>query len=427
MTAIQRHHIWALVIAPRRAIAIELLSTLRHAGQLVGVSVEYKTGPNALVPPKRKAVYLVTATHLLESFCRSSSSPTISGIDLVICENLEQLNPSYELAVSLLRHATQSYPTRFIGISNSLNDPNDLADWLAADSYALHSFKPRDRDQSLAVNVSTISIPYSSAFIKALAKPAYSVIKSAETAIVFVPYRGHCQTVALDLLTQSALEVGSTRGFLPSAVSDDDFDVFLHQFQNSPYYDFVSKGIGFFHDGVPKEEQNTMLQLFAEGVLRVLIVPRDACWAVPVRAEVVVVLGCQYLQPGSGGADRQIRDYELTEVTHMQGRAVRQFGAGTFYLFCQPEAKDTYTRFLNDGLPLESSLLESPELERWLKSRSSVSSLNEQQVVDALSFTYLARRVESNPSYYDCSPMDENINISRLVDALLTRIRANEN
>lgn len=424
MTAVQRDHVWALVIAPRRSIAIELLSTLRHAGRLAGVSVEYRSGPDVLVPPKRKAVCLVTAKHLFESFCQSSPPGTISGIDLVVCENLEQLSPSYELAVSLLRHATQSSSTRFIGISNSLNDPDDLADWLAVDSYALHSLKPRDRDQSLAVNVSTISIPYSSTFMKALAKPVYGVIKGAETAIVFVPSRGHCRTVALDLLTQSALEVGLTRGFLPTTVSNDGFDVFLRQFQSSLYHDFVSKGVGFFHDGVEREEQKAMLQLFAEGVLRVLIVPHDACWSIPVRAEVVAVMGCQYLQRGSGGTDRQVHDYELTEVAHMQGRAVRQFGTGAFYLFCQPEAKDTYTRFLNDGLPLESSLLESRELETWLRTRSETSSFKEEQVVDALSFSYLARRIKSNPSYYDCDPTDENL--PRFVDALLTKIRVTE-
>ena len=423
---VQRRHVWALVIAPRRAIANELLSTLRHAGRLAGVSVEYRSGPNALIPPKSKAVYLITAKHLLESFYQSGSPTTISGIDLVVCESLEQLSPSYELAVSLLRHATQSSSTRFIGISNSLNDPNDLADWLAVDSYALHSLKPSDRDQSLAVNVSTISIPYSSTFMKTLAKPVYGVIKDAETAIVFVPSRGHCHTVALNLLTQSALEVGLTRGFLPSTVYNDGFDVFLHRFQNSLYHDFVSKGVGFFHNGVEREEQNAMLQLFAEGVLRVLIVPRDACWSIPVRAEVVVVMGCQYLQPGSGGADRQVHDYELTKVAHMQGRAVRQFGTGAFYLFCQPEAKDTYTRFLNDGLPLESSLLESQELEAWFRTRSKTSSFNEEQAVDALSFSYLARRIKSNPSYYDCTPTDDLENLTRLVDALFTKIRVAE-
>ncbi|KAF8623442.1 hypothetical protein AX15_006384 [Amanita polypyramis BW_CC] len=423
-TVVQRPDTWVLVVVPRRSTATELLSVLRHTGRLAGVRVEYKSGPNVLSQPKGKSVYVVTAAQVFDTFHRLSSSGTVTGLDMVVCENLEQLNPGYELAISLLRHATQSSPTRFIGISNSLFDPNDLANWLGADPYAVHSFKPRDRDQSLAVKVSTISIPYSASLIKAMAKPVHNVIKEAETAIIFVPSRGHCRTVALDLLTQSALEAESTTGYLPSTISNDGLDGFIHQFENSAHYDFVTKGVGFFHDGIERKEQNFMLQLFAESILRVLVVPHEACWAIPVRAEAVVVMGCQYLQSGSEGEDRQVRDYELTEVAQMQGRAIRQFGRGSFHLFCQPEAKDTYTRFLNDGLPLESSLLKSPELEMWLRTRLENPSFSEQQAIGALSFTYLARRVESNPSYYDCTQKEGNLD--RVVDTLLTRIRTSE-
>jgi antiviral helicase SLH1 len=418
---VQRRYTWALVIVPKRSVAAELLSMLRPAGNFLGVSVENRTSSNTLTPPERKAVYVVTAKNLFQAFFHSRQVNNLRGLGVVICEGLDQLTPNYELAISLLRHATQSFPTRFIGMSNSLNDPRDLADWLSVDSYGLHSFKPRDRDQSLTFEASSFSIPYSSSLLKAMAKPAHAAIKGAERAIVFVPSRGNCRAVALDLLTQSALEAGSTAGYLPDTVSDNDLEIILHRLADSPYYDFLSKGVSFFHEGIDKKEQNIILQLFLEGVLRVLIVPREACWSLPVRAEVVIVMGCQYLQSGPNGTDRQVRDFELIEVVRMQGQAVRQYGDGRFYLFCQPEAKDTYTRFLNDGLPLESSLLETPELETWFKAQMEGPSFNEKQALEMLSFTYLARRIETNPSYYGCMPSDENL--SRAVGDIFARIR----
>ncbi|PFH52850.1 hypothetical protein AMATHDRAFT_1892 [Amanita thiersii Skay4041] len=426
-TVLNKSRSWILVITPSRSVAAELLSSLGQAGNLVDVSVEFKTKANVLRPPRGKAIYIVTAMHLYLAFCQSTSHMRVPGIDLVVCENLEQLNSSYELAISLLRHATQSSPTRFIGISNSLNDPHDLADWLGVGPYALHSFKPSDRDQSLVNNASPVSIPFSSSLFKALSKQVHDAIKGAETAIVFVPTQNHCKSVALDLLTQCALEFVSTRGYLPNSIGEDLLQLTLDRLQGSPYHDFMSKGVGFFHGGLDRQDRHDVLELFAEGIIRVLLVPHDACWAIPVRAEVVVVMGCQCFQYGAEGSNPQIRDYSLTEIMQMQSRAVRNFGEGHFVLFCPPEAKDTYTRFLNNGLPLESRLLEEPELDKWLKlEMERKKSFDKQQIVEALSFTYLARRIGNNPSYYGCVTTSRDENLSRVVDRLMDKERETE-
>jgi len=105
----------------------------------------------------------------------------------------------------------------------------------------------------------------------------------------------------------------------------------------------------------------------------------------------------------------------------MQGRAVRHTGTGHFHLFCPTEAKDTYIRFLSDGLPLESRLLDSSDLESWYRHmRASAGILNKQQAAEALSSTFLAKRVVSNPSYYGTSSGPDET-LSRIVDSLEQR------
>ena len=124
---------------------------------------------------------------------------------------------------------------------------------------------------------------------------------------------------------------------------------------------------------------------------------------------------------GTGaGEERQVRDYALAEVVRMQGRAVRHDGAlGKFYLFCQAEGKDTIMRFLNDGLPLESKLLETDTLRAWYRDRRKEGSIPDKQAaVDMLSFTFLARRLVSNPAYYDARSTAVNDLLSRIVDEL---------
>ncbi|KAJ7179883.1 Sec63 Brl domain-containing protein [Mycena crocata] len=419
MTVMKTPDAWVLVVTPRKSVASETLSELRAASHATGVTIELSIGQNALARPRGRVIRIVTAPHLLQMVSQRNPKVPLRGLDLVVCESLEQLDPAYELGVSLLRHAVQTCPTRFVGASSSLSDPVDLAAWLRVDPAALLSFRPSDRDQSLSTSPHTFNIPQSSSLFKAMAKPAHTAIRSAasgESAIVFVPSRGQCRSVAYDLITQCALEQETEKGYLPEGVSQDRLEDYLVRLRDASLVDFVSRGAGFFHEGIHKPDRNLMLELYAEGIIRVLIVPRESCWTLPVRAAVVVVMGTQYSHVESEGADRQLRDYGLTEMARMQSRAVRHSGAGHFHLFCQAEGKDTFIRFLNDGLPLESALLDSPELRVWYTTHAN---LDKQQLIDALSFTFLAHRVATNPTYYDCVSSSRDENLSRIVDDLI--------
>ncbi|KAJ7129808.1 Sec63-domain-containing protein [Mycena epipterygia] len=419
MTVVKTPDAWVLVVTPRKSVASETLSELRSASDATGVTTELSFSQNALARPRGRVIRIVTAAHLLQVVSQRDPKLPLRGLDLVVCESLEQLDPAYELGVSLLRHAVQTCPTRFVGASSSLSDPVDLAAWLRVDPAALLSFRPSDRDQSLTTSPHTFSIPQSSSLFKAMAKPAHAAIQGAalgESAIVFVPSRGQCRSVAYDLITQCALEQETEKGYLPEGVSQDRLEDYLVRLRDAGLVDVVSRGIGFFHEGIYKPDRNLMLELYAEGIIRVLIVPRESCWTLPVRAAVVVVMGTQYTHAEAEGADRQLRDYGLTEMARMQSRAVRHSGAGHFHLFCQAEGKDTFIRFLNDGLPLESALLDSAELRAW---HASHAHLDKQQLVDALSFTFLAHRIATNPTYYDCVSNSRDENLSRIVDDLV--------
>ncbi|KAG6817216.1 hypothetical protein H0H87_011574 [Tephrocybe sp. NHM501043] len=423
ITTLRSSDSWVIIVMPKRSLAMEAVSELRAASRNTGITVEYATGPDNLKRPEGRVVRVLTAPQLLGSMSKNAS--LIDGLDLIVCENLELLDPVYELSIALLRHATQSSPTRFVGFSDSLNDASDVAEWLDVGSSELHSFRPRDRDQSLVFSTSTFTIPQSGALFKAMAKPAHAAIQVTPpggSAIVFVPSRGQCKPIALDLLTQCALEMETERGYLSTDTAPEYLEDYLARLQDSSLIDFVAKGVGIFHEGIQRPDRNLMLELYAEGIVRVLIVPRDSCWTLPVRATVVVVMGTQYFHVEAEGSDRQLRDYSLTELVRMQSRAVRHIGTGYFYLFCQAETKDTFTRFLNEGLPIESQLLETDDFARWVAMQSkSRGALKEQDVLDVLSFTFLARRVVSNPAYYDCTSISRDENMSRIADKILSK------
>lgn len=397
-----------------------MLSDLRHLTKSMGVAVSLLFDGDSFTPVKGKAIRVVLGAQLVGILPRLRGS--LADLRLVLCENLEQLTSAYELGVSLLRHATEAHTTRFVGISSSLNDAADLAAWLDVDPFALHSFRPRDRDQSLSISTHTFTIPQSAALFKAMAKPAHSAITSAtsrEPVIVFVPSRGQCFNVARDLITQCALQAESGRGYLPDGFPEEHLEDRLARLKDISLTEFVSHGIGFFYDGFQKDDRALMLEMYAEGLIRVMIVPREASWTLPVRASIVVVMGTQYIHVDPRRDERQVRDYGLDELVQMQGRAVRHNALGHFHLFCQAEGKDTFTRFLDDGLPLESHLLEDDVLRRWYTAeRASGQIANKQQAVEALAWTFLARRLVTNPMYYDCAPVSLDESLSRIVDRL---------
>lgn len=416
---------WVLVVAPTKISALEILSEFRSDSHGNEVLIEYGDDTRRLFSSTQsRAIRVVAAEKLLRALTSNLRIHQSSGLHLVLCEALEQMDPTYELAISLLRLSTQSIPVRFIGISGSTNDSVDLARWLSVDDTAVHSFRPQDRDQSLITTRQTFSIPYSNSLFKAMAKPAHRAIQDAPAgsqAIIFVPSRGQCRSIALDLITRCTLEMETGRGYIHDLISDDLIGDYCARFQDTSLLDFVQKGVGFFHPGIMKNDRNLMLEMFAEEIIRVLVVPKDSCWSLPTRAAVVVVMGTQYAHVEEAGGIREIKDYSLTEVVRMQSRAIQQSATGHFHLFCQAESLEIYSRFLEEGLPLESQLPDSQVLRNWVQSVYS-SEADKQRIVDALSFTFLSQRVTSNPSYYSFTGRDRAENLSYITDECVSYV-----
>ncbi|KLO19819.1 Sec63-domain-containing protein [Schizopora paradoxa] len=415
---------WCMAIFPKRSLAAEFASSLRPLMRQLNITLETIYSSSLEPSTASKVIRLVTPRILITLMSLPRWQAALRSVRLVACDGLELLDAEYELAISMLMHSTQSRAVRFVGFSSSLSDPSDLAAWLRVPQSSICCFRPSDRDQDLATVVQSFSIPHSGALFKAMAKPAHAAIVSASgaPALVFVPSRAQTRSVANDLITQCAMEL-RMQGYIPAHLTADSLEPYAMRLQDSSLADYVTRGIGILHEGVSKPDRALMLELYAEGIVRVLIVPHDSCWSTPVRAGVVVVMGTQYTRVEGQGekADRQVREYTLSEIAFMQGRAVRHALPGRFHLFCQAESKETLTRFLSEGLPLESSLMESEVMRTWLRDRwkdGVISDKDKQQTLDVLSWTYLARRIANNPMYYDAETDNQDASLSRVVDWL---------
>jgi len=211
----------------------------------------------------------------------------------------------------------------------------------------------------------------------------------------------------------------------------DTVEAYSRSLKDPDLREALTHGIAVFHEGLRPEEQRIALELFGSGLVRVLIASREACWTLPVRASLVVVMSAQFasLQPSGGEPERTIQDYPMPELLQMQSLAVppSQESSADFLVLCQKDQADLYSKYLQQGVSLESDLPFSSLLSITVLSDLVSDRIHSRQdIVDLLSWTFLARRLEHNPSYYALahhSPLHDSPSLSsqlsRLADMVL--------
>lgn len=414
---------WALVLLPKRGFVVEFGAVLRPILQQLDIRIDVVLDARNYSPSDKKVVRIMTPRVLLDVLSQANWKNSLESLRLVICEDLELLDAEYELATSLLLHATQTRPVRFVGTAACLSDPAGLASWLRVPSGALCCFRPGDREQDLRTDIQVAAQSHASTPLKALAKPVHAAIPivSNEQVVVFVPTRNQCLPIANDLMTQCAVE-GLVQGYLPTGVEPGAITARTARLQERALIDLLARGIGVVYNSLSTSDRTLVLELFAENLIRVLITPRDYVWSLPIRTGVIVaIMPNQTRHQRSDVVKREHSDFTLAELAHMQGRAARPLGAGHFVVFCAADAREPLARFLSEGLPLESELNTSSTLQHWLRARWASKALNsadKQATLDILSWSYLARRMEDNPAYYDTQPGELAGSLSRLVDRL---------
>ncbi|TIB72226.1 Sec63-domain-containing protein [Wallemia mellicola] len=337
---------------------------------------------------QNRVVFVCSAEVLMKILQSGQTDELVNDLSTIVADDLHLLNSTYELSLSLLK--LKASTSRYVGISASLDNFEDLRKWLSVDPALAYNFTPQHRNLAISTSIQTHSVTPMSAFMKALVKPTYSLIKSASKgAILFVPTRTQCRSVASDLITLSA-----TDSDLIGLATEESIalEPYLDRLSDKSLAGYLLNGIGVYYTGLPVEDLALTLELFVTGILRALIAPRDMCWSMPVRASSVCVLNTQYLTTKSktpvgdrDKVDKQIQEYSLPEVAHMQAYASVDIEGDTdasreFVVMAHENGnKELYAYFLNSGLPLESRLMEDDVLLDYVGYERQAGRLNELQ------------------------------------------------
>eukprot|EP00533_Pseudo-nitzschia_delicatissima_P004937 CAMPEP_0116093678 /NCGR_PEP_ID=MMETSP0327-20121206/8726_1 /TAXON_ID=44447 /ORGANISM="Pseudo-nitzschia delicatissima, Strain B596" /LENGTH=2143 /DNA_ID=CAMNT_0003585231 /DNA_START=152 /DNA_END=6583 /DNA_ORIENTATION=- len=316
---------------------------------------------------------------------------------------------------------------RIVGLSTAVANPLDLADWIGIDTaktrIGLYNFRPSIRPVPTCVHVQSYPGKHYCPRMATMNKPCFAAIKQHSPdrpSLIFVASRRQTRLTAFDLISFAARDE-NPKIFL--GCDDAYINAIATSIQDEALRHTITFGIGLHHAGLSSGDRDIVERLYLSGEIRVLVATATLAWGVNLPARLVIVKGTEYFD---GKLSRYV-DYPLTDVLQMIGRAGRPgFDTeGTAVVMCETSKKNFYKKFLYTPFPVESCLRD--RLCENLNAEISTGTVNSTlDAVGYLVWTFFARRVKANPSYYGAkSSSQEHVEefLSSVADETLTKLQ----
>jgi pre-mRNA-splicing helicase BRR2 len=341
---------------------------------------------------------------------RWKNRPDVKNISLFIADEIQLLGsdigPTYEVILSRTRYVAEQsgVSTRIVCFSVSLANARDLGEWMGATSQTIFNFSPGARPLPMEVHLQSFNVPHFPSLMIQMAKPTYLAITEyagTRPTIVFVPSRKQCRLSAMDILSYCRGDQDETR-FLN--MEQRDLEPHLARISDEDLKETLEYGIGFYHEGMSKQDKLIVERLYKAGAIQVVVASKDTAWSIPLSAYMVVLMGVQNFE----GKEHRYVDYAFTDVLQMMGKACRPGvdQSSRCVIMCPQVRKPFFVKFLNEGLPIESHL--PSQLHDHFTAEIVTKTIeNKQDAVDWCTWQWFYRRLAANPYYYNVSRVIE--------------------
>ncbi|GBC25635.1 uncharacterized protein OCT59_020043 [Rhizophagus irregularis] len=328
----------------------------------------------------------------------------VQDVSLVIIDEIHLLGgdrgPTLEVIVSRMNYigSQTKKKVRIVGLSTALANAQDLADWLGIDKDGLFNFSHTVRPVPLEIHIEGFSGRHYCPRMATMNKPAFNSImrhSPQKPVIVFVSSRRQTRLTAQDLIAYCCLTENPYH-FL--RMPEEELQMILSRIKDNSMKNTLTFGIGLHHAGLTEGDRKIVEELFLNQKIQILVATSTLAWGVNLPAHLVIIKGTEFYDAKSGG----YVDFPITDVLQMMGRAGRpQFdNSGVACIFIQDSKKNFYKKFLYEPFPVESSL--HLQLENHFNAEIVAATIkSEEEAVQYLKYTYLYRRLQQNPTYYD--------------------------
>ena len=406
-------------IAPLKALVQEQVGNFGKRLKPYGVKVSELTGDRQLTKQQiADTQIIVTTPEKWDVITRKATDMSYTNlVRLIVIDEIHLLHddrgPVLESIVSrTIRKIEQTGdPVRLVGLSATLPNYRDVASFLRVDPiHGLFHFDGSYRPCPLRQEFIGVTDKKAIKQLKTMNDVCYTKVMeqvgtNKQQMLIFVHSRKETAKTA-KYIRDKALELETIGQILRSdAASREVLTQEAEAVADRDLKDLMPYGFGIHHAGMTRADRSSVEDLFADGMLQVLVCTATLAWGVNLPAHTVIIKGTQIYSPEKGSW------VELSpqDVLQMLGRAGRPqydtFGEGII-ITTQTEMQ-YYLSLMNQQLPIESQFIS--KLADNLNAEIVLGNVrNRDEAVEWLGYTYLFVRMLRSPGLYSVGAEYEN-------------------
>lgn len=415
-------------IAPLKALVQEQVREFQRRLHHFGVKVAELTGDSNLSKQQIEETQLLVATpEKWDVITRKSTDTSFHKlVRLIIIDEVHLLHdergPVIESIVArVLRDTTAEIPTRLVALSATLPNYIDVAKFLHVPDNGLFYFDSTFRPCPLAQQYCGITeknaLKKKNAMNQACYDKLLEAAKEGHQVIIFVHSRKDTARTARWLI-QKLINEDKISAF--QGTDKGSLEILKTESSNATdrsLSDLIPYGFGIHHAGLTKDDRSLSEDLFADGLLKVLVSTATLAWGVNLPAHTVIIKGTEMYSPEKS-------DWVMLppqDILQMLGRAGRpRYDVnGEGIIITNQSDVRYYLAVLNQQLPIESQMIskvvDNLNAEIVL---GNVTSLDE--AVNWLGYSYLSVRMKQSPHLYNLQGSSGDMS-----DAELIRVNRN--
>ncbi|QLQ82044.1 hypothetical protein HG537_0G02980 [Torulaspora globosa] len=414
-------------LAPLKALVQEQVREFRRRLAYLGIKVEELTGDSTLSRHQIAETQILVSTPEKWDVITRKAADTSSYINLVnllIIDEVhllhDQRGPVLECIVarSLQSPFVRRSP-RIVGLSATLPNYQDVAKFLRVPAEGLFyfdsSFRPCPLTQQFCGITEKNSLKRLHAADEACYDKTLEAVTNGHQVIVFVHSRRETARLARHLL-QKFHDQGNIASLQKGdPASKQILQTEAEKIQNPHLAQILKQGVGIHHAGLSREDRSLSEDLFADGLLQVLVSTATLAWGVNLPAHTVIIKGTDVYSAEKGKWDR-LPPQDLLQMLGRAGRP-RYDTHGEGIVITNQSDVQYFLAILNQQLPIESQFV-SMVVDALNAEVVSGNIKTRKDAVNWLSYTYLYVRALVSPQLYNVTDIGPDNSLLRFRDSL---------
>ncbi|KAL2707072.1 Pre-mRNA-splicing helicase BRR2 [Kluyveromyces marxianus] len=404
-------------IAPLKALVQEQVREFQRRLHHFGINVAELTGDSNLSKQQIAETQVLVATpEKLDIITRKSTDTSFHKlVRLIIIDEVHLLHdergPVIESIVArVLRDRSVDSPARLVALSATLPNYMDVAKFLKVPAegmfYFDSSFRPCPLAQQFCGITEKSILKKKNAMNQACYDKVLEATKEGHQVIVFVHSRKDTARTA--------------RWLLQKLTEDDKLSEFCNQDKGSieilktesnnvsdtALAELLCSGLGIHHAGLSKDDRSLSEDLFADGLLKVLVSTATLAWGVNLPAHTVIIKGTEIYSPEKGDWT-MLPPQDILQMLGRAGRPRYDVNGEGIIITNQSDVK-YYLAVLNQQLPIESQMIK--RVIDCLNAEVVLGNISTiEEATDWLKYSYLSTRMSQSPDVYNINGNSDSL------------------